>query len=55
MLRRLIRDFVALRRALLRYYRKRGRRALTPVQEAQRLVRQMHERDELAQRLTWRR
>ena len=55
MLRRLIRDFIALRRALLRYYRRRARRALTPEQEANRLLKQMREREELASRLTWRR
>ena len=54
MLRRLIRDFIALRRSLLRYYRKRGRRPLTPEQEVTRLMRQMHEREELARRLTYR-
>jgi hypothetical protein len=55
MLRRIISDFIQLRRALLRYYRKRARPPLTPVKEAEQLVRQMHEREELARRLTYRR
>jgi len=55
MLRRLIRDFRQLHRALVRYYRRRGRRPLTPEQEVNRLMRELRQREELAQRLTWRR
>ena len=54
MLRRLIRDFIALRRALLRFYRHRARRPLTPEQEVNRLLKQMHEREDLARRHLWR-
>jgi len=55
MLRRLLRDFGRLRYALLRYYRQRGRRPLTPEQEVDRLLREMRQREELARRLTGRR
>jgi hypothetical protein len=55
MLRSIIRAYRQLHWALTRYYRRRARRPLTPEQEADRLIRQMREREELAQRLTWRR
>jgi hypothetical protein len=55
MLRHLIQAYRALHRSLLRHYRKRARRPLPPEQEAEQLIRQMHEREELARRLTYRR
>lgn len=55
MLRRIIHDFRQLHRALVRHYRRRGRRPLTPEQEVNRLMTQIRQREELAQRLTWRR
>ena len=55
MLRRLIREFRQLHYALTRYYRRRARPPLTPAQQADRLMRHVREREELARRLTWRR
>ncbi|MFI5397704.1 MAG: hypothetical protein ACHQ9S_19380 [Candidatus Binatia bacterium] len=55
MLRRIIRDFRQLHRALKRYYQRRASRPLTPEQEANRLMWQMRQREELARRRTWRR
>lgn len=55
MLRRIIRDFVQLRRALLRFYRRRLHSPLTPEQEAQRAIARLNREQELARRLTGRR
>jgi len=55
MLRRIIRDFRQLHRALKRYYRRRARRPLTPEQEAERAIARLNREQELARRLGWRR
>lgn len=55
MLRRLIRDFRQLHRALKRYYQRRGRQPLTPEQEAERAIARLNREQELARRLGWRR
>jgi hypothetical protein len=55
MLRQLIRAYRDLYFAVDRFYRRRHRRPLTPVQEADRLIREMREREKLARRLTLRR
>ena len=55
MLRHLIGAYRDLHRALLRHYRRRARRPLTPEQEVNRLMRQIREREELARWLTGRR
>ena len=52
MIRRIIRDFLQLRRALKRYYQRRARRPLTPEEEAERLLNEMHRRQELARWLS---
>jgi len=55
MLGRIIRDFIQLRRALKRYYRRRARGPFTPEQEVARLMRELRYRREMARRLSGRR
>jgi len=55
MLRRLIRDFRQLHRALKRFYQRRARRPLTPEQEVERTIARLNREQELARRLGWRR
>lgn len=55
MLRRIIRDFIALRRALLRYYQRRARRPLTPEREVERAIARLNREQDLARLLGWRR
>ena len=52
---RLIRDFRQLHRALKRFYRNRARRPLTPEQEAERAIAQLHREQEVLRRAVWRR
>ena len=51
----LVRAYRRLHWALLCHYRRRARRPLTPQQEAERLVTEMHRRQEAVNRLMWRR
>ncbi len=55
MLRRIIRDFTQLHRALKRYYQRRARRPLTPEQEAERAIARLNREQDLARRFTARR
>jgi len=56
MLRRLIRDFLQLHHALKVHYAKRARAKLTPEQEVERLLRELHRhQDEPRERARFRR
>ena len=50
MLRRLVLEYRRVCWALLRYYRRRGRRRLTPEQEAERLIERLHRQQDFARR-----
>lgn len=55
MIRRIIRDFRQLHRALKRYYQRRAQRPLTPEQEAERAIARLNREQERTRRFDWRR
>jgi hypothetical protein len=55
LLRRFILAYRALYWSLLRYYRRKTHRPLTPEQEVARDISRMHREQEALRRLTWRR